>query len=115
MKKFFIRYVLSSSLLFTSITTVHAGIDYSRYGDVPTLFLGWETSFYFAVAAIVLFGLSWILTDSFKGKDGTPEVEMGCVVGLINLAMIICAICSFYLLIPLSIIYVLIKGNKKNS
>lgn len=69
--------------------------------------------FYFAIAAIVLLGLSWILTDRFKGKDGTPEGGMGCVVGLINSAMIICAICSFYLLVPIGIVYFLLKGNKK--
>ena len=112
MRKEFARFT-STSLLFPSTTTVYAGIDYSKNGNGPTLFLGWETSFYFAIATILLFGISWILTDSFKEKDGVSEGRMGYVVGLINIAMIICAICSFYLLIPLGIIYILIKSNKK--
>lgn len=102
-----------SSLLLRLTNVAYAGVDWTRYDDAPTLFLGWETSFYFAIAAIVLLGLSWILTDRFKGKDGTPEGGMGCVVGLINSAMIICAICSFYLLVPIGIVYFLLKGNKK--
>lgn len=102
-----------SSLLLLLTNVAYAGVDWTRYDDAPTLFLGWETSFYFAIAAIVLLGLSWILTDRFKGKDGTPEGGMGCVVGLINSAMIICAICSFYLLVPIGIVYFLLKGNKK--
>ena len=101
------RIAVSSQLLLLT------KVDWTRYDDAPTLFLGWETSFYFAIAAIVLLGLSWILTDRFKGKDGTPEGGMGCVVGLINSAMIICAICSFYLLVPIGIVYFLLKGNKK--
>lgn len=75
MRKEFARFT-STSLLFPSTTTVYAGIDYSKNGNGPTIFLGWETSFYFAIATIVLFGISWILTDSFKGKDGTPEGGM---------------------------------------
>ena len=103
-----------SSLLLQLTNVAYAGVDRTIYDDAPTFFLGWETSFFFAIAAIVLFGLSWILTDSFKGKDGTPDGGMGCVVGLINMAMIICAICSFYLLVPLGLVYYLLKGNKKN-
>ena len=102
-----------SGLLLLLTNVAYAGGDWTRYDDAPTLFLGWETSFYFAIAAIVLLGLSWILTDRFKGKDGTPEGGMGCIVGLINSAMIICAICSFYLLVPIGIVYFLLKGNKK--
>lgn len=103
-----------SILLLLMSNVAYAGVDWTRYDDAPTFFLGWETSFYFAIAAIVLFGLSWILTDSFKGKYGTPDGGMGCVVGLINMAMIICAICSFYLLVPLGLVYFLLKSNKKN-
>lgn len=105
--------IAMSSLLLLLTNVAYAGVDWTRYDDAPTLFLGWETSFYFAIAAIVLLGLSWILTDCFKGKDGIPEGGMGCVVGLINSAMIICAICSFYLLVPIGIVYFLLKGNKK--
>ena len=105
------RIAILGLLLLTNVA--YAGVDWTRYDDAPTLFLGWETSFYFAIAAIVLLGLSWILTDRFKGKDGTPEGGMGCIVGLINSAMIICAICSFYLLVPIGIVYFLLKGNKK--
>ena len=102
-----------SGLLLLLTNVAYAGVDWTRYDDAPTLFLGWETSFYFAIAAIGLLGLSWKLTDRFKGKDGTPEGGMGCVVGLLNSAMIICAICSFYLLVPIGIVYFLLKGNKK--
>ena len=65
--------IAMSSLLLLLTNVAYAGVDWTRYDDAPTLFLGWETSFYFAIAAIVLLGLSWILTDRFKGKDGTPE------------------------------------------
>ena len=100
-------------LFFTR--TAYAGIDWSRYGDGPDFFLGWETSFFFAIATIALFGLSWVLTDSFKGKDGTPEGGMGCFVSILNVAMIICAICSFYLLIPLGILYIIIREIRENE
>ena len=89
--------IAMSSLLLLLTNVAYAGVDWTRYDDAPTLFLGWETSFYFAIAAIVLLGLSWILTDRFKGKDGNPGGCMGCVVGLINSAMIRCSICSVYL------------------
>lgn len=95
MKFYSVRFIVLSLLLqLTNLT--YAGTDWTRYDNAPAFFFGWETSFYFAIAAIVLFGLSWMLTDSFKGKNGTPEGGMGCVVGLVNIAMIICAIGSFY-------------------
>lgn len=34
--------LISTSLLFPSTTTVYAGIDYSKYGDGSSFFLGWE-------------------------------------------------------------------------
>ena len=38
------------------------------------------------------------------------EGGAGRVVGLLNVLMIICAICSYYLLLSLGMIYILIKG-----
>ena len=87
----------------------HAGIDWSQYGDEPAFFLGWEKSFFFALGAIILFGLSWLLTECNKDKTGNVDEGVGCLLGFINVAMVICAICSFYLLLPLYLIYTLIK------
>ena len=98
------------SLLLIAANNVYAGIDYSKYDDGPTFFLGWEMSFNFAIAAVALFGISWFLTDCFKDEKGTVEGGVGCVVCLINVAMVICAICAYYLLLPLGMIYLLIKG-----
>ena len=50
------RIAVSSPLLLLT-NVAYAGVDWTRYDDAPTLFLGWETSFYFAIAAIVLLGL----------------------------------------------------------
>lgn len=91
----------------------YAGIDWSRYGDAPAFFLGWEKSLYFAIAALVLFGVSWIITDLFKDKNGSVEGGPGCFLSIVNVAMIICAFCSAYLLIPLAIIYFSIRDRKK--
>lgn len=100
--------------LLMFVNNSYAGIDWSRYGDGPDFFLGWETSFYFAIATFSLLGLSYFLVEKYKGKDGgTPEGSMGCFISILNVAMIICAICSFYLLIPLAILYMFFKGNKK--
>lgn len=110
-----IHKIIALFILFFSTQSIYAGIDWSRYGDGPDFFLGWETSFFFAIATIVLFGLSWLLTDSFKGKDGTAEGGIGCFVSILNVAMIICAVCSFYLLIPLGILYVLTREIKENE
>ena len=90
-----------------------AGIDWSRYDDGPVFFLGWETSFYFAIGAAILYGLSWLLSENDKDEKGNLNDDVGCIVGIINVAMIICVICSYYLLIPLLIIYTLIKSTKK--
>ena len=90
-----------------------AGIDWSRYDDGPVFFLGWETSFYFAIGAAILYGLSWLLSENNKDEKGNLNDDVGCLVSIINVAMIICAICSYYLLIPLLIIYTLIKSTKK--
>ena len=102
--------------LFVTIFTISsidafAGIDYSRYGDGPAFFLGWETSLYFAIAAVILFFISYNLSEYYKDEHG--NINGGCLLISINVAMIICAICSAYLLIPLSIIYITIKNNKK--
>ena len=45
-----------------------AGIDWSRYDDGPVFFLGWETSFYFAIGAAILYGLSWLLSENNKDE-----------------------------------------------
>lgn len=105
------KYILCSFAVLTAFTA-NAGIDWSRYDDGPTFFLGWEASFYFAIGAVVLFGISWILTESNKDKNGSVEGGVGCLVGITNVAMIICAICSLYLLIPLFMVYTLIKSKK---
>lgn len=102
--------LLAVSLLLITANNVYAGIDWSRYDDAPIFFFGWETSFYFAIAAVVLFGISWFLTGIFKGENGMVEGGADRVVGLLNVLMIICAICSYYLLLPLGMIYILIKG-----
>lgn len=104
-----------SILLLGFIFPLHAkaGIDWSKYGDEPAFFLGWEKSFYFAIAALVLFGLSWIITQSYKDKNGTVDGGAGCFLSIVNVAMIICAICSAYLLIPLAFIYYCVRDRKK--
>lgn len=109
MKSGFIK-LSAINLLLIMANNVYAGIDYSRYDDGPTFFFGWETSFYCAIAAVVLFGISWFLTDCFKDEKGEVEGGVGCVVCLLNVAMVICAICAYYLLIPLGMLYILIKG-----
>lgn len=88
----------------------YAGIDYSRYGDAPAFFLGWETSLSFAIAALILFFISYNLTNHYK--DGSGNINGGGLLITINIAMIICAICSAYLLIPLALIYFLFKKKK---
>lgn len=40
------RIAVSSPLLLLT-NVAYAGVDWTRYDDAPTLFLGWETSFYF--------------------------------------------------------------------
>lgn len=100
-------------LLLSSITA-YAGIDWSRYDDGPVLFFGWETSLYFAIAAVILFGVSGFLSNLFRNDQGSIEGGgVGCFICIINIAMIICAICSFYLLIPLVMIFIFLRGNKK--
>lgn len=91
-------------------TNSYAGIDYSRYGDAPAFFLGWETSLYFAIAALILFFISYNLTNHYKDESG--NINGGGLLITINIAMIICAICSAYLLIPLALIYFLFKKKK---
>lgn len=112
MKVIFQKIALILGFSF-SHPNIHAGINWSNYNEGPEFFLGWETSFYFAIVTIMLFGLSWVITNNFKRENGSPEGYIGCFVGLINVAMIICAICSFYLLLPLGIIYTLIKCKKE--
>lgn len=96
-----------------SLANASAGINWSKYDNGPEFFFGWEISFFFAIATIVLFGLSWILTDNFKGENGDIHGNLGCLIAIINVAMIICAICSFYLIVPLGMIYALLKRNKR--
>ncbi|MBD5319874.1 MAG: hypothetical protein HDS07_03125 [Bacteroides sp.] len=103
------RKLLLCALMFT--TQLGHAIDYSQYDDGPDFFFGWETSFYFAIATIVLFGISWILSENNKDKNGNVEGNLGCIVAWINVAMIICFLCSFYLMIPIGIIYALIKSK----
>jgi hypothetical protein len=101
-------------LIFICLITspnIYARINYSNYGDAPEFFLGWETSLYFAIATVILFIISWILTEQYKDEHG--NINGGCLLGSINLVMVICAICSAYLIIPLLIIYVLSKRDKK--
>lgn len=102
------KTLLCLALLFISMYA-NAGIDYSRYDDAPVFFLGWGTSFKFAIGAAFLFGLSWILTENNKDENGNVDGGIGSVISLINIGMIICVICSYYLLLPLYLIYTLIK------
>ncbi len=103
-----LKTILSLIFLFTS-SNAHAGINWSRYDDGPELFFGWEISFYFAIGAVVLFGLSWLLSDSYN-KNGKIDSDIGCFLTIINIAFIICAICSAYIILPLAIIYTIIKA-----
>lgn len=107
---------LFKCLLVCTFTTLsvdaNAGINYSRYDDAPEFFFGWETSLYFAIAAIILFFISYNLTKHSTDEQGINHGD--CILGWINVAMIICAICSAYLLIPLYIIYIIIKSFKKH-
>lgn len=107
-----LKTLLSLIFLFIFLNT-YAGIDYSKYGDGPDFFFGWETSFKFAIGAIVLFGLLRLITENNKDKNGNVEDGIGCIVIPISIAMIICVICSFYLFIPLLLIYTLTKNNKE--
>ena len=95
--------------LFTA-SSAQAGIDWSKDDGGPVFFLGWETSFYFAIAALVLFGLSWLFSS-----DNTDKKEGGCFIGILNVGMIICAICSYYLIVPLLIIYTIIQALTKKK
>ena len=98
--------------MLSSITA--AGIDYTKYDDGPIVFFGWKNSVYFAVAAGILFGISGAITTLAKDDQGRVEGgTLGCLLYIINLAMIICVVCSAYLLIPLGLIYLLLRGNKK--
>ena len=107
-------YKVLLSFLFLSISLgTYAGIDYSRYDDAPIFFLGWENSFFFAIGAIVLYGLSLLLSEWDKDNNGNVKDGLGCIIVMVNVAMLICAICSYYLLIPLFIIYALLKAKKK--
>lgn len=56
--------------------------------------------------------LSYLITEVTKNEDGKTEGTAGCIVGILNIGMIICGICSFYLLVPLAIIYLLFKHWK---
>ena len=105
------KYILIAASLLSS-TNSYAGIDYSRYENVPPLFLGWETSFYFALASIILFLISSILTKRNTDEHGNVN---GWYLIPLNIAMIICAICSAYLLFPLAIIYILFRDKKKKN
>lgn len=64
------KFALCGSVILTTFSA-NAGIDWSRYDDGPTFFLGWEVSFYFAIGTVVLFGISWFLTESNKDKNGS--------------------------------------------
>lgn len=112
MKKSILKFsVLLSGVIYPF--NAMAGIDWSKYGNEPALFLGWKKSLYFAIAALVLLGLSWIISESYKDKNGTVEGGAGCFLSIVNVAMIICAICSAYLLIPLAFIYYCVRDGKK--
>lgn len=110
MKRSLTKHLLLFVFIVTSIDA-YAGIDYSRYGDGPTFFLGWEKSIYFGIATFILFGISWVLSEHYKDEHG--NINGGCLLISINIAMIICAICSFYVLIPLGIIWIFLKSKKK--
>lgn len=110
MKQPFTKHLLLFIFIVTSIDA-YAGIDYSQYGDGPIFFLGWEKSIYFGIAAFILFGISWVLSEHYKDEHG--NINGGCLLISINVAMIICAICSFYVLIPLGIIWIFLKSKKK--
>lgn len=114
MKNSVLKLVLGSICGLISLNA-SAGINWSEYDDAPAFFLGWEASFYFAIGTIALFGLSWLLTKFYKDKNGCVEGGVGCFVGIVNTSMIICAICSCYLLIPLSIIYTILSALIKRK
>lgn len=97
-----ILYTLASTL------PVFAGIDYSRYGDAPAFFFGWQTSFFFAIGAIVLFFISSAISKESTNSNGEID-KNGCLLCVINIAMIICGICSYYLLLPLGILYIILR------
>ena len=110
MNKPIIKYSLVIIVTTLSVK-VYAGIDYSKYDD-PAFFLGWEKSLYFAITTVILFLISSNLSEHYKDEHG--NFNGGCILITINFAMIICAICSAYLLIPLFMIYILIKGHKRS-
>ena len=103
------KVLLTLIFLFTFLNA-QAGIDWSKHDGGPTFFLGWETTFYFAIATLILFGLSWLLSE-----NKTDNEEAGCLIGILNTAAIICAICSYYLIIPLFILYTIIQALTKKK